>query len=71
MRWTPNPASPGEMLAEKFLKARDMSNDRLAKKVGVPARRPAPVPPAGAGQQLIGNAYPPARLSLHPPLCAR
>jgi addiction module HigA family antidote len=33
------PVSPGEMLAEKFLKPLGMSNYRLAKEIGVPAQR--------------------------------
>ncbi len=33
------PVSPGEMLAEEFLKPLGMSNYRLAKEVGVPAQR--------------------------------
>jgi len=33
------PVSPGEMLAEEFLKPLDMSNYRLAKEIGVPAQR--------------------------------
>ena len=31
--------SPGEMLAEEFLKPHGMSNYRLAKEIGVPAQR--------------------------------
>ena len=34
-----NPVSPGEMLAEEFLKPLGMSNCRLAKEIGVPAQR--------------------------------
>lgn len=33
------PVSPGEMLAEEFLKPLCMSNYRLAKEIGVPAQR--------------------------------
>ena len=33
------PLSPGEMLAEEFLKPLGMSNYRLAKEIGVPAQR--------------------------------
>ncbi len=33
------PVSPGEMLAEDFLKPLSMSNYRLAKEIGVPAQR--------------------------------
>lgn len=33
------PVSPGEMLAEEFLKPLGMSNYRLAKETGVPAQR--------------------------------
>ena len=33
------PVSPGEMLAEEFLKPLGMSNCRLAKEIGVPAQR--------------------------------
>ena len=33
------PVSPGEMLAEEFLKPLEMSNYRLAKEIGVPAQR--------------------------------
>jgi addiction module HigA family antidote len=33
------PISPGEMLAEEFLKPLGMSNYRLAKEIGVPAQR--------------------------------
>lgn len=33
------PVSPGEMLAEEFLKPLGMSNYRLAKAIGVPAQR--------------------------------
>lgn len=33
------PVSPGEMLAEEFLKPLGMSNYRLAKELGVPAQR--------------------------------
>lgn len=33
------PTSPGEMLAEEFLKPLGMSNYRLAKEIGVPAQR--------------------------------
>src|SRR5512134_3417072 len=33
------PVSPGEMLAEEFLKPLSMSNYRLAKEIGVPAQR--------------------------------
>ena len=33
------PVSPGEMLAEEFLKPLDLSNYRLAKEIGVPAQR--------------------------------
>ncbi len=32
------PVSPGEMLAEEFLKPLGMSNYRLAKEIGVPAQ---------------------------------
>jgi len=35
----PKPVSPGEMLAEEFLKPLGMSNYRLAKEIGVPAQR--------------------------------
>ena len=35
----PKPISPGEMLAEEFLKPLGMSNYRLAKEIGVPAQR--------------------------------
>lgn len=34
-----DPVSPGEMLAEEFLKPLRMSNYRLAKEIGVPAQR--------------------------------
>ena len=33
------PVSPGEMLAEEFLKPLGVSNYRLAKEIGVPAQR--------------------------------
>ncbi|MBI4754610.1 MAG: HigA family addiction module antidote protein [Betaproteobacteria bacterium] len=33
------PVSPGEMLAEEFLKPLGMSNYRLAKEIGVPTQR--------------------------------
>jgi addiction module HigA family antidote len=33
------PVSPGEMLAEEFLKPLGLSNYRLAKEIGVPAQR--------------------------------
>jgi antitoxin HigA-1 len=33
------PISPGEMLAEEFLKPLGMTNYRLAKEIGVPAQR--------------------------------
>ena len=33
------PVTPGEMLAEEFLKPLGMSNYRLAKEIGVPAQR--------------------------------
>ena len=33
------PVSPGEMLAEEFLKPLEMSNYRPAKEIGVPAQR--------------------------------
>lgn len=33
------PVSPGEMLAEEFLKPLGISNYRLAKEIGVPAQR--------------------------------
>ena len=33
------PVSPGEMLAEEFLKPMGLSNYRLAKAIGVPAQR--------------------------------
>ena len=33
------PVSPGEMLAEEFLKPLEMSNYRLAKEIGVPPQR--------------------------------
>jgi addiction module HigA family antidote len=33
------PVSPGEMLAEEFLKPMGLSNYRLAKEIGVPAQR--------------------------------
>jgi addiction module HigA family antidote len=33
------PVSPGEMLAEEFLKPLGMSNYRLTKEIGVPAQR--------------------------------
>ncbi len=33
------PVSPGEMLAEEFLKPLSISNYRLAKEIGVPAQR--------------------------------
>ena len=33
------PVSPGEMLAEEFLKPHGMSNYRLAKEIGVPPQR--------------------------------
>jgi antitoxin HigA-1 len=33
------PVSPGEMLADEFLKPLGMSNYRLAKEIGVPAQR--------------------------------
>lgn len=33
------PVSPGEMLAEEFLKPLEMSNYRLAKEIGVPVQR--------------------------------
>jgi antitoxin HigA-1 len=33
------PVSPGEMLAEEFLRPLAMSNYRLAKEIGVPAQR--------------------------------
>ena len=33
------PVSPGEILAEEFLKPLGMSNYRLAKEIGVPAQR--------------------------------
>lgn len=34
-----DPVSPGEMLAEEFLKPLGMSNYRLAKEIGVPPQR--------------------------------
>ena len=34
-----DPVSPGEMLAEEFLKPLGLSNYRLAKEIGVPAQR--------------------------------
>ena len=34
-----HPVSPGEMLAEEFLKPLEMSKYRLAKEIGVPAQR--------------------------------
>jgi antitoxin HigA-1 len=39
MAKTLRPVSPGEMLAEEFLKPLGMSNYRLAKEIGVPAQR--------------------------------
>lgn len=39
MRKNLKPVSPGEMLAEEFLKPLAMSNYRLAKEIGVPAQR--------------------------------
>ena len=39
MRKKLKPASPGEMLAEEFLKPLNMSNYWLAKEIGVPAQR--------------------------------
>jgi antitoxin HigA-1 len=36
---TLKPVSPGEMLAEEFLKRLGMSNDRVAKEIGMPAQR--------------------------------
>ena len=33
------PVSPGEMLSEEFLKPLALTNDRLAKEIGVPAQR--------------------------------
>jgi len=39
MRKKRKPVSPGEMLAEEFLKPLEMSNYRLAKEIGVPAQR--------------------------------
>lgn len=39
MRRKLKPVSPGEMLAEEFLKPLAMSNYRLAKEIGVPAQR--------------------------------
>ena len=41
------PVSPGEMLAEEFLKPLGMSNYRLAKEIGVPAQR--------IGEILVGR----------------
>ena len=41
------PVSPGEMLAEEFLKPIEMSNYRLAKEIGVPAQR--------IGEIIAGN----------------
>ena len=41
------PVSPGEMLAEEFLKPLGMSNYRLAKEIGVPAQR--------IGEIIAGN----------------
>jgi antitoxin HigA-1 len=41
------PVSPGEMLADEFLKPLGMSNYRLAKEIGVPAQR--------IGQILVGK----------------
>lgn len=35
----PRPVSPGEMLAEEFLRPLGMSNYRLAKEIDVPAQR--------------------------------
>lgn len=39
MRIKLQPVSPGEMLAEEYLKPLGMSNYRLAKEIGVPAQR--------------------------------
>ena len=41
------PVSPGEMLAEEFLKPLSMSNYRLAKEISVPAQR--------IGEIIAGN----------------
>jgi antitoxin HigA-1 len=39
MRRKLKPVTPGEMLAEEFLKPLGMSNYRLAKEIGVPPQR--------------------------------
>src|SRR5271169_7243112 len=39
MRKKLKPVTPGEMLAEEFLKPLGMTNYRLAKEIGVPAQR--------------------------------
>ena len=39
MRRNLKPVSPGEMLADEFLRPLGMSNYRLAKEIGVPAQR--------------------------------
>jgi len=44
------PVSPGEMLAEEFLKPLGMSNYRLAKEIAVPAQRIGEI---GAGRRTI------------------
>jgi hypothetical protein len=44
------PVSPGAMLVEEFLKPLGMSNDRLAKEVGVPTQPIGEIP---AGKRAI------------------
>lgn len=39
MRKKPHPVSPGEMLAEEFLRPLGLSNYRLAREIGVPPQR--------------------------------
>ncbi len=45
------PVSPGEMLAEKFLKPLGISNYRLAKEIGAPAQRIGEIL---AGRRAVG-----------------
>ena len=57
------PVSPGEMLAEEFLRPLGMSNYRLAKEIGVPAQRIGEIV---AGRRAI-SAHSPAAVSSEPP----
>ncbi|MBE7418623.1 MAG: HigA family addiction module antidote protein [Burkholderiales bacterium] len=53
MRWRRKPVSPGEMLAEEFLKPLGMSNCRLAKEIGVPAQRIGEI--VGGGRAITAD----------------